>query len=358
VESRRGIWWVLPVDARRPGRLERAGVALAARLRERAVPLTAVLAGPPAPELEAELHARRVEVRQLDFRRPWSAATTLLSWLRDARPALVHFHRLAARSPVVATAHLAGARAIVTEHRLPAESSLLDRVLAPFCDRRVAMSQLQAERLAGRVAPGRLALIENGVELDRFLAADPDGVREELGCGERALIACAARLTAEKGIETAIRMMTMLRGRALLAIAGDGDEAPRFRALTAELGLAGDVCFLGDTREVPRLYAASDVVIVPALEEAPFYAAAVEAMAAGKPVVGSDAGALPELVGDAGITVPRRDEGALAGAVSRLTDDPRLARRLGRAGRARAIARFGLPRWLDDTLALYADVCA
>jgi glycosyltransferase involved in cell wall biosynthesis len=370
LEARRSIWWVLDLDPKKRGSLEQQILALAGRLRERGIALTLVTAARPAAWLERELRARRTELRVLDFRRPWASAFELAAWLRQARPRLVHFHFLRACSPVCVAAHLAGARAIVTDHVTPVrvQASLArrlakrvrDRLLAPLVDRRVAVSPSVAAQVAAieEVALERLAVIENGIDLDRFLGADGDGIRDELHAGSRALIACVSRLASEKGIESAIRMMTMLRSRALLALVGDGPEAARFRALTAELGLAADVRFLGLRDDVERIYAASDVVVVPSHWQEAFGLAVVEGMAAGKPVVVADSGAMPQLVGDAGLVVPRRDPGALAGAVSRLLDDPRLRARLGRAARERAIERFGMSRWLDDTLALYERIAA
>jgi glycosyltransferase involved in cell wall biosynthesis len=309
-------------------------------------------------------------VRTLDFRRSLSAASTLAGWLREERPLLVHYHFLRACSPVCAAARLTGAHAVLTDHVTPvaAQSNpiarafkrMRDRLMMPLCDRRVAVSRVVADGIEAveGVPHERVAVIENGIDLDRFLAADGEPIRDELGAGDKKLIACVSRLSSEKGVETAIRMMTMLRGRALLLLVGDGREEARFRTLTAELGLDADVRFLGLRDDVEHIYAASDVVVVPSHWEEAFGLAVVEGMAAGKPVVVSQSGAMPELVGDAGIVVPKRDEGALAGAVSRLLDDPGLAERFGRAARARALERFGMSRWLHDTLSLYEKVCA
>jgi glycosyltransferase involved in cell wall biosynthesis len=72
-----------------------------------------------------------------------------------------------------------------------------------------------------------------------------------------------------------------------------------------------------------------------------------------RPVVVSASGAMPGIVERTGLVVPKRDPGALAGAVTRLLDDPLLGARLGRAARVRARERYGLERYVDRVVALY-----
>src|SRR5207253_4318491 len=120
----------------------------------------------------------------------------------------------------------------------------------------------------------------------------------------------------------------------VLLLVGDGADEKRFRALAKEQG--GDVRFLGVRDDVERILASSDVVIVPSHWEEAFGLAVVEGMAAGKPVVVSRSGAMPQILGDTGLVVPKRDPAALADAVGRLLDDPLLRARLGRAAQARA----------------------
>jgi glycosyltransferase involved in cell wall biosynthesis len=94
---------------------------------------------------------------------------------------------------------------------------------------------------------------------------------------------------------------------------------------------------------------------MPSLWDEAFGLVVVEAMAAGKPVVVTASGAMPQLVAHgAGLVVPKRDEVAMAGAIGRLLDDDALRARLGQAARARAHERFGLGHWVDRMVAEYA----
>lgn len=346
--------------------------ALAARLAARHVQAHFVFAGAPARWLDDGLTGAGARVRVLDFDRPLTAAARLATWLRKQRADLVHFHFVRAYSPLIAAARLAGAgRVIVQDHVTltrgdanplrAAYKRARTAALGRLVDRRVAVSAFVAAsvREIEHVELERVAVIENGIDLDRFVAADGREVRAALA-PDRPLLTCVSRLDAEKGVESAIRAMPYISGggrRPILAIVGEGPMRAPWEALAASLGVGDAVKFLGLRDDVEQILAASDVVIVPSHWEEAFGLAVVEGMAAGKPVVVSRSGAMPAIVGDAGMVVPKRDPAALAGAVTRLLDDELLRERLGRLGRARAVARYGLDPWLARTLAVYDALC-
>jgi len=107
---------------------------------------------------------------------------------------------------------------------------------------------------------------------------------------------------------------------------------------------------------VAACLAAADVVALPSLQEG-LGVAALEAMAAGRPVVASRVGGLTEAVvhEETGLLVPPGDPTALATALVRLARDPGLRARLGAAGRARVLARYTAARMAEGTLACYED---
>jgi glycosyltransferase involved in cell wall biosynthesis len=203
-----------------------------------------------------------------------------------------------------------------------------------------------------------VALVEHGIDVARFAGASGAALRHQLGAGARPVIACVSRLAPEKGIDVLVHAHARLGRDALLVLVGDGPEMARCRALAFELGVAERVRFLGLRRDVPALLAACDLAVAPSLAPEGFGLSVVEAMAAGKPVVVSDAGAMPELIdrGRCGTVVPRGDAQALADAIGRLLDGPVFAAELGRAGRQRARERYSLERWLERTAELYASV--
>ena len=109
------------------------------------------------------------------------------------------------------------------------------------------------------------------------------------------------------------------------------------------------------TGELVRHYAEATIAVVPSIYEG-FGLPAGEAMACGVPVVATDGGALPEIVGDAGVIVSRADDEALAAAIAKLLDDPRSRARLGAAGRARILERFSWTVCAEQLLAYYRKV--
>ena len=375
--SGRSVWLVLDLEAKKRGSLEEQLLALGRRLHDAGVSPTFVFASEPPDWLRAAYLDCGVHVRAVDFRRPLLATLQLGRWLRAARPALVHFHFVRAQTPIVAAARLCGARVIVHDHMalgvafidvrprppaLQAAARAYKRargaLMNPLVDQRVAVSDFVARSVRDTefVPDARLTVIEHGIDLGRFDAVDGARFRQELGAGDRPVVACVSRLAPEKGVDVLVRAHARLGRGALLVIAGDGPETERCRRLAEELGAADRVRFLGLVRDVPRVLGGCDVAVVPSLAPEAFGLAVVEAMAAGKPVVVSDAGALPDIIdhGRCGVVVPRGDAAAMADAIGRLLDGPVFAAQLGAAGRARARARHDLGGWVERVLALYA----
>jgi glycosyltransferase involved in cell wall biosynthesis len=182
-------------------------------------------------------------------------------------------------------------------------------------------------------------------------------------CFERPVIACVARLVEKKGVDVAVRALAMVRKRiaeASLLIAGDGPERGALEGLAAELGLKRAVSFLGWTAPalVPALMNRACVVVVPSRRLEPFGNVAVEAMMMARPVIVTDQGGLPEVVvhGETGFVVAADDPAALAEAAVRLLGNPSLARRLGQAGRERALQLFSLDRYAQEYEVLYRQI--
>ena len=109
------------------------------------------------------------------------------------------------------------------------------------------------------------------------------------------------------------------------------------------LGLNARFKFLGFRRDAPRIVQAFDVIAVPSHVE-PLGNATLEAMAAGRPVIGSRVGGIPEMVveGETGLLVPPSDPAALADATARLVRDPALRSQMASAARQRALETFGM----------------
>ena len=188
------------------------------------------------------------------------------------------------------------------------------------------------------VLPGVLHVVPNGVDTELFKPLS--SVPRKRG----QIIATASADAPLKGLPVLLKAFKKLvvtdPARQLLLIArprAGGDTA----ALTTHLGLVDHVRFVGDAshEEINRLYAESAVAVVPSLYEG-FGLPAVEAMAAGIPLVSSDGGALAEVVADGGLVVPAGDSDALAATLERVLTDPNFARALGDQGRQRVERHF------------------
>jgi len=148
---------------------------------------------------------------------------------------------------------------------------------------------------------------------------------------------------------------TIRAGHVLVLAGGDRAGRPTLEALAARLGVADRVLFPGLVHDpdLPALYAGAAVFVLPSLEEG-FGLPALEAMACGAPVVASNRGALPEVVGDAGLMVDAESEAEIAGALARALTDPRLRDELRQRWLARA-PLYSSARTADRVLALLRD---
>ena len=162
-----------------------------------------------------------------------------------------------------------------------------------------------------------------------------------------------------KRADDVVRVFALVRARrpARLRLVGDGPTLADARALARSLDVAADVDCLGERDDLPAQLADAAVFLLPSASES-FGLAALEALACGVPVVASDVGGLPELVpqGEVGFLHPVGDCRAMAESVGALLDDLDLRARLGRAGRARAEARFRTEPAVDRYEAVYRRV--
>lgn len=222
----------------------------------------------------------------------------------------------------------------------------LYRILVSFNLRRADLitctSQVMAravERLAQPDMP--IHVVPFGVDLDRFEPRPhPKSPDEPL------VIGSVKSLEKLYGIEYLLRAFGSLfnqNGDLRLVIVGDGTQRPVLESLASELQIAEPSRFVGRVphEQVIRYLHEMDIFVVPSLQES-FGVAAVEAAAAGLPVVASNVGGLPEVVvdGETGFLVPPADVEALSGRLSQLSADPALRQRMGQAGRAFVKAHY------------------
>ena len=142
-----------------------------------------------------------------------------------------------------------------------------------------------------------------------------------------------------------------------MIILGDGVLRPTLKTQVKDSGLSRSVMFAGWRKDVPRILAASDVLVLPSLSEG-LPLAVLEAMAAGLPIVASNVGGVPEAVidGETGFLVEPSSARSLREAILKLLKDPERARSMGAAGRTRVRAEFGVDRMVEETCEVYRNL--
>jgi glycosyltransferase involved in cell wall biosynthesis len=170
------------------------------------------------------------------------------------------------------------------------------------------------------------------------------------------------RLIEEKGLPVLLDAAARLDGDWRLYLLGGGPLRDVLDAQTEQLGMSQRVIMhehISSTR-MPKQYHQIDVLVLPSLTrpnwKEQFGRVLVEAMASGVPVVGSDSGAIPGVIGDAGLVVPEGDAAALADALDRLRCDPTLYAELSRKGRERAVAHFTHAGVAQATVEVYEEM--
>ncbi len=176
------------------------------------------------------------------------------------------------------------------------------------------------------------------------------------------VIGYAGGLVPEKGIDVLLAACAGLQALDWsLQIAGEGPDRSRLETLARQLP-AGHVCFRGrlPSAKIPDFYQAIDVLVLPSLSrpnwKEQFGRVLIEAMACGVPVIGSDSGEIPDVVGEAGRIVPEGNPVALRAALQELAANSELRASLAARGRARVLAHFTQAQVAQATYAIYQQL--
>jgi glycosyltransferase involved in cell wall biosynthesis len=322
-----------------------------------------------APDEEETLAYRGTMADQV--LRSWSGRRALIRFIlasrgavrravRDFRPDVIHVHwwfpgglavwpRLSRQMPYVMTSH--GTDLFLID-RVPAAARLAGPLFRGAAEVTVISSPLvpRVERLG--VPRSRITLIP--MPIDRAVATEVERPLRDPPMPPTLLF--VGRLVERKGAAFAVEALaTLVRaGRSLrLVIVGEGPERESLIVRAAALGVSDRIELTGalSPAEVRARYAEGGIFVMPAVtdwkgEQEGFGMVIVEAMAYGLPIVASRSGGIPDIIrdGENGLLVPERDVAGLAGAISRLIDDPELATRLASAARDDVRHRFAPAR--------------
>ena len=242
----------------------------------------------------------------------------------------------------------------------------LDRRHLRLMDHVVCVSEGQAAKVRRwcGVPASRLTVIRNSARLAAFENTDPDARRKLLAFFGRdttvsQVVLAAGRFSPEKGFGVLIEAARLVRENpaAGFVLFGEGALRPELERRVAELGLAGRFILPGFRTDLDSLIGAADVVVLPSFTEG-LPNVALEASAAGVPVVATAVGGTPEAIadGDTGFLVPPGDPHALAAKVGELLRSPLLRRRMGEAGRQRMRELFTFGAQAAAYLRLFESV--
>ena len=238
-----------------------------------------------------------------------------------------------------------------------------ERVLARITDVVITISPRQRYDIVERFAVARdqqVVVVPLGLDLDALLALPPDAptMRAAIGASsDDIIVGYVGRMVPVKDVPLLIRAFAQASRDVpslRLLLAGDGPNRSEAEALAAELGRAERVHFIGWTDDLQRFYATIDVFALTSLNEGT-PVAGIEAMAAGKPVVATAVGGVPDVVdsGTTGTLIPPGSADAFSRSLVDLARRPDERRRMGAAGRERAGSRYSHVRLVDDVERLY-----
>jgi glycosyltransferase involved in cell wall biosynthesis len=306
--------------------------------------------------------------------------------LRSFAPDVVHIDE----EPYnVATAHAlwlasrAGARTLWFSWQnlnrdYPLPFRLIERYSLLNADYAIAGSEGAAEVWRRKAYRGPLAVIPQfGVDPSIFAPSGSSPLNEKSDHRDPAngyIIGYVGRLVSEKGVDVLLDAVAELRdlerNQAVetgprpwrLRILGEGGEKEKLKAQARRLELSNNVTFADwlPSLRMPAFYRRLDVLVLPSRSRPnwveQFGRVLIEAMACGVPVIGSDCGEIPYVIGDAGLIFPEGDASALAAHLARLMREPETASRLAKRGRERVLRRFTQKSVAARTVAVYRKI--
>ncbi len=232
----------------------------------------------------------------------------------------------------------------------------MQKKVAPRLKHIVTVSKASREDIGSAfdISPQTINIVHNGIDTEVFKPLP------EIQQKPFRIMVTASADAPLKGLDYLLKAIALLLPAypALeLLILGKLKEDGETRKLIGKLDIGKHLKFVSgiETEEIVQLYAEATLVVVPSIYEG-FGLPAGEAMACGVPIIATDGGALPEVVGNAGITVPTRDAKAIANAIDDLLKDPAKRDQLGRKARVRIVNLFSWKVAAEDMVGLYSRV--
>ncbi len=290
--------------------------------------------------------------------------------LRRERVSLVHLNNSIRRHhDWMLAAMIAGVPCITHERGLNQRYTWSDRYFGRRMKLIIPMSAWIRDHMVARgVEPDNIRVLYDGLDPARLkVTRDPAELRREWNVGpDQPVVGIVGNVRVWKGQEVVVRAMVQVaraRPDAVCFIIGAAtdEDAPyveRLNAIIREAGIESNVRFTGYQSNVPDFVNLLSVVVHASIDPEPFGMVVLEGMAMRKPIVGSAAGGVVEMVveHETGHTFPPGDPDVLAARLLELIGDPDKARAMGEAGYRRVINDFPLDRYVDDVQRCYDEI--
>lgn len=327
-------------------------------------------------EIAKELEKKSIEVHSLHMTSEerflgWLTSTIallkLFSYLRRLRPTIVHSFLFRANILARIAGYLTGVPIIISSIRVMGGEKeyfhFLERMTSFMVDRYVTVSESMKRYIINKskIPVGKISVIYNGVNTKSHDSLQMQDVKLPFDIEAKdKILMTVGRLHRQKGHRYLFQAISKVQKKipeVKLLVIGEGEEENNLKNLAESLDLTDQIIFAGLRFDVEKILSIAELFILPSLWEG-MPNALLEAMAAGKPVVATDVGGIPELVvhGETGLLVSPEDSDALADAIIDLLQDRLKAKEMGEAGRVRVEENFNISETLVRTENLYREL--
>jgi glycosyltransferase involved in cell wall biosynthesis len=297
-----------------------------------------------------------VKIFQKKSKLGFGAVWQIYKYLRKERPKIVHTHLFGGDTWGRLAAILARAPAVIsTEHNTNLDEGWVKRkikkFLSFFTERIVAVSgavQKYSEAV-DCIKSKKIVVIPNGIDVRKFAEIS------EKCYGSPPIIAVVGRLEKQKGHEYLFEALNLIKTIPwTLWVVGDGSLKGGLEKLAKDLSLRERIIFLGARRNVAEILSQVDIFVLPSLWEG-LGLAVLEAAAAGKPIVASRVGGIPEIIydGEIGVLVEPKNVKSLADGLERVLLGEGEAKEMGQRAREMIIEKFSVEKMVDEYEKLY-----
>ncbi|KPJ58989.1 MAG: hypothetical protein AMJ42_02355 [Deltaproteobacteria bacterium DG_8] len=295
------------------------------------------------------------------------ALLKLFSYLRRLKPTIVHSFLFRANILARIAGYLTGVPVIISSIRVMGGEKgyfhYFEGMTSFMVDHYIAVSESVKRYIVqkSKIPVEKISVIYNGVNVRKHNSLQTQNVKAPFDIEAKDMILMTVgRLQKQKGHYYLFHAILKVRkevAKIKLLIIGEGEEENNLKNLAESLDLTDQIIFTGLRFDVENILSMAKIFILPSLWEG-MPNTLLEAMAAGRPVIATDVGGVPELVinGETGVLVPPKDSDALASAIIDLLQDELKAEKMGEVGRVRVEKIFNISKTLEKTENLYREL--